>query len=150
MKHLAVAAFALSLLFAAAPAPAAEDISPADQKQLHDYTLTIEKVKGFTAAIAEAEKAGPALDANPKDIGNDSKDFAEMKAKLQAHPKLFALFTSHGLTADDTVLMPFVLMSAGIAAQYPDAAKELAGQTSPEQIAFMKAHQAELKALGIK
>jgi hypothetical protein len=45
------------------------------------------------------------------------------------------------------VLMPFVLMSAGIAAQYPEAAKELADQTSPEQIAFVKAHEAELKGL---
>jgi hypothetical protein len=147
VKHLVIAALALGFLFAAAPASAAGDISPADQKMLHDYTLTMDKVKGLQAAMADSEKAGPAVAEEAKSIGNDAQSLTEMKTKLAAHPTLLAIYSKHGLTADDAVLMPFVLMSAGIAAQYPDAAKELTGQTSPQQIAFMKAHEAELKGM---
>ena len=147
MKHIIVAALALAFLCAAAPASAAGDISPADQKMLHDYTLTMDKVKGLDAAMADCEKAGPAVAEEAKSIGSDSQSLTEMKTKLAAHPTILAIYSKHGLTADDAVLLPFVLMSAGIAAQYPDAAKELADQTSPAQIASMKAHEAELKAL---
>ena len=147
MKHIIVAALALAFLCAAAPASAAGDISPADQKMLHDYTLAMDKVKGLDAAMADCEKAGPAVAEEAKSIGSDSQSLTEMKTKLAAHPTILAIYSKHGLTADDAVLLPFVLMSAGIAAQYPDAAKELADQTSPAQIASMKAHEAELKAL---
>ncbi len=147
MKHIVIAALALGFAFATAPASAADDLSPADQKMLHDYTLTMDKVKGLEAAMADTEKAGPAVSAEAKSIGNDAQSLTEMKTKLAAHPQVLAIFAKHGLTADDAVLLPFVLMSASMAAQYPDAAKSLAGQTSPEQIAFMKAHAAELKGL---
>ncbi len=147
MKHILIAALALGFVFAAAPALAADDLSPADQKMLHDYSMTMDKVKGLEAAMADSKKAGPAIAEEAKSIGNDSQSLTEMKTKLAAHPDLLAIYSKHGLSADDAVLMPFVLMSAGMAAQYPDAAKSLAGQTSPEQIAFMKAHAAELKGL---
>jgi hypothetical protein len=146
VQRLLITALTLGFLCLAAPAPA-QDLPPADQKAVHDYTLSMDKVKALQAAIAESEKTG--ADEGGPENGGDATNLAAMKAELQAHKQLFAILTKHGLSADDAVMIPIVLMSASAAALSPDMAKQLAGQTSAEQIAFVKAHQAELNALSL-
>ncbi len=80
-----------------------------------------------------------------KGVGDDSKSIAEMEAKLSANAPAMALYRKHGLSAHDVVVMPFVLMDAGMAAQYPSAAGKLSDRMSPAQVAFYKQHQTELK-----
>jgi len=60
-------------------------------------------------------------------------------------PGAMAIFSKHGLTAHDVVVMPFALMDAGMCVLYPSAAPKLADRVSPAQVAFYKQHQAELK-----
>jgi hypothetical protein len=141
-------AVAVTLSFATA-AMAGGDLSPADNKAMHDYTLSMDKINAMGAAVGDmknAEAANPALAKQIKAVGDSSKSIAEMVSKTNATPQLMAIYKAHGLNATDAVLMPFVLMYAATAAQYPAAAPKLAAQTSPAQIAFYKQHQKEMQA----
>ena len=69
--------------------------------------------------LKRAEASDLTLKSRGAAIGNQSQSLGEMEAKLKADPKLFAFYTKHALSADDAVVMPFVLMSAGVAAAYP-------------------------------
>lgn len=145
-KNLA-AAVVLAFGFAGA-AQAGNDLSPADSKAMHDYTLSMDKVKAMGAAMDDFQKlskTNPALAQQAKSVGDTSNSLAEMEAKVKGNPQLMAVYAHRGLSAEDAVVMPFVLMYAGMCVQYPSAAAGLAQQTSPAQIAFYKAHQGELK-----
>ena len=79
--------------------------------------------------------------------GDNAKSIAQMEANVKAMPGALAIFTRHGLTAHDAVVMPLALMDAGVCVAYPTAAAKLGDRVSPAQIAFYKQHQAELKKL---
>jgi hypothetical protein len=146
----------IAMLFAAAifavvsGAAVAGDMSAADLKAMHDYTLSMDKIKAVQGAIDDMKqlaKTDPAFAKLANSDNDDAKNFSEMEARFNANPKLVAILKRHGLRASDMVLAPIVLMSAGVAAAYPSAAAKLADQTSPAQIAFFKQHQKELKSV---
>jgi len=143
MKLAAVAALAVGF---SGVAQAAADLSPADKAAMHSYVLSMDKVKAFGDAMKDFEaldKSDPAFKAM-KPVGNDSKSIAEMESKIAANPKIMGVLRKHGLSAHDMALMPFVLMYAGMIAEYPQAGAKLAEETSPAQITFYKQHKAEL------
>ncbi len=110
----------------------------------------MDNTKAMQAAVDDFKKGGGRRsrpEQAGKSIGDNSKPLAEMEAKRAAGPRMFAIYRKHGLTAEDVVLMPFVLLDAGMAVAYPSAAAKLADRTSPAQIAFYKQHQAELKKM---
>ena len=82
-----------------------------------------------------------------KDAGDDAKSIAQMEAKLSALPQAVTIYRKHGLTAHDAVVMPLVLMDAGVAVSYPSAAAKLSDRMSPAQVTFYKQHQLELKKM---
>lgn len=143
MKSLVRVAFAAFALLAAQPALAGGDLDPASASALKSYTLSMDKVKAMQDAMDEGKK-NAALMKGMKNVGDDSKSIAQMEAKLSANAPAMALYRKHGLSAHDVVVMPFVLMDAGMAVQYPSAAGKLSDRMSPAQIAFYKQHQTEL------
>lgn len=144
MKAFVRAALIASALAVSSPALAGDDLSAADLNALKSYTLSMDKVNGMQAVMTEARN-NAALQKGMKSVGDDSKSIAEMEGKVNANPQLAALYKKHGLSAHDAVVMPFVLMDAGMCVLYPSAAPKLADRTSPAQVAFYKQHQAELK-----
>jgi hypothetical protein len=145
MKKTLLAAVAAGvLLFAAQSASAGSDMDAASLAALKSYTLSMDKINAMQAASDEAAKM-PGLAEKGHHVGDNAKTVAEMEAKLNAIPQLAALYKKHGLSAHDAVVMPFVLMDAGMVVMYPAAAKTLGDRTSPAQVAFYKQHQAELK-----
>ncbi len=144
MKSFARVAFAAFGLLVAQPALAGSDLDPASAGALKSYTLSMDKVKAMQDATDEGKK-NAALMKSLKSVGDDSKSIAQMEAKLSANAPAMALYRKHGLSAHDVVVMPFVLMDAGMAVQYPSAAGKLSDRMSPAQIAFYKQHQTELK-----
>jgi hypothetical protein len=142
MKILVKLAGAAALVLGVLLPAQAGALSPADAKALHDYTLSMDKVKAMQAAQDDIGK-DPSLKNQSL---NGAQSIAQMEAMIGGNPRLVAIYTRHGLSAADVVLMPFVLMSAGTAAQYPTAAAKLSDRTSPAQIAFFKTHETELKA----
>lgn len=146
MKAFVRVAFAVAVLALASPAAARGDLSPADLAALKTYALSMDKVNAMQAAMDEAKKM-PAMAGKMRGPGSDAKTIAEMEARIAAMPQAMALYGKHGLSAHDAVVMPFVLMDAGMCVLYPTAAPKLADRTSPAQIAFYKQHQAELKKI---
>lgn len=134
------------MLTMGAPALAA-GIAPADAKALRDYSLSMDKIKAMQGAMddmKQLEKSDPAY-ARMKD-DDDAKTLSEAMARFNADPKLVAVLRKHGLSPADVVLMPLVIMSAGVAVEYHGSAAKLSDQTSPAQIAFFKQHEKEIKA----
>ena len=130
----------------ASPALAAkDDMSPADLAALKGYTLSMDKINAMQAAMDEARKMGKAKQL--QGTGDNAKTLADMEAKVQAVPGAMALFSKHGLSAHDVVIMPFALMDAGMCVLYPSAAPKLADRVSPAQIAFYKQHKAEIEKM---
>jgi len=133
------------------PAKAAEMHDPAGEKAMHDYVLTMSKVKAYdlaSNAATAAMKADPSLKVEADKSSNEpDKTFADIKAKFMHHPRLMAFYAKQGLTADDAVLVPLTLMGACTVAQYPQIAAKMAGTVSPGQIAFCKQNMGTLKTM---
>lgn len=142
-RAVSIAALALCLT---TPALAGSDLDPASLSALKGYTLSMDKIKAMQAAMDDAKKDRSLMDRQ-KDANDDSKSIVEMEAKLSAIPQAMAIYRKHGLTAHDAVVMPLVLMDAGVAVSYPSAASKLSDRMSPAQVTFYKQHQAELKKM---
>lgn len=82
MKSLSKLACAALFVLVSGTAYAAGDLAPADKKAMHDYTLSMDKVKAMQAAMDEFNAAAakdPTLKAQTKSVGDDSKSIAEME-----------------------------------------------------------------------
>lgn len=145
-KLFAAACFAAFASCIAVPAVAASDLDAASLNALKSYTLSMDKISAMQAAMDDAKKI-PALMEKQKDVGDDAKSIAEMEAKLNALPQAVTIYRKHGLTVHDAVVMPLVLMDAGVAVSYPSAAAKLSDRMSPAQVTFYKQHQLELKKM---
>lgn len=141
------AVLALSLLVATSAL--AEINDPAGEKAMREFVLSMPKVKAFSAAteaVTAAMKADPSLKAEAEKADNEpDQTFADLRAKLDHHPRVFAFYAKQGLSKDEAILVPLTLMGACTVAQYPQIAPKLASTVSPGQIAFCKANMAELK-----
>jgi hypothetical protein len=147
MKYRILMSIALAAVLSA-PAFAGNDLSPADKKTMHDYVLSMDKVKAMGAALDDfrkMEKADPSLAKQTQGFADDAKSLAEVEAKIAANPKMMAVYRAHGLTATDAAVMPFVLMYAGMIVEYPQTAAKLSEETSPQQIVFFKQNEKALK-----
>jgi hypothetical protein len=140
-------------LMLAATSVSAGDLSPADAAIMRNYTLSMDKIRKYQSAMEAFNKAAaadPSLKTEAEKSGEEhDPTLAATEAKMMRHPRLMAFFTKQGLNANDVAVLPLVLMSASVAAQYPVSAPKLAPETSPAQIAFCKAHQAELAKMDI-
>jgi hypothetical protein len=148
MRLFSGAALAAALVLSVSTAALAKgsDISPADLAQLKSYSFSMDKINGMQAAMDDAKKSGMADKMHA--IGDNAQSLAQMEANVKAMPAAMAIFSRHGLTAHDAVVMPLAMMDAGMCVTYPSAASGLADRVSPAQIAFYKQHQAELKKVG--
>ena len=137
-------------------------MTQAQKQDLHDairgYQLTdgnVDKVIAATQKMHALEKANPKLvEAMQREHGDagDAKSVDDAAAHLDAIPPVKAILSSEGVSARDYVLTTFTLMEAGAAYQIQKAGKlppnsELAKDVSPENLAYIGAHEAQLRAL---
>lgn len=116
---------------------------------------TVDKAIQAMQKMNALEKSNPQLaDAMKQDHGdpNDAKSIDEMVSRLQSMPPVASVLSSVGLSARDYVLTMFTLMESTAAYQFQKAGKlppnsELAKDVSPENLAYIGAHQAQLQAL---
>jgi hypothetical protein len=143
--------FALILSCVAVTSALAEVHDPAGEKAMHDYVLSMPKVKSFEAAI-DAMTAAMKSDASLKAEADKSdtepgKTIADIRAKFDHHPRLFAFYARQGLSKDDAILMPLALMNACSVVQYPQIAAKMASSVSSAQIAFCKTNLPTLQKM---
>ena len=150
MSKCNIAFLAAAIAISATPV-LAKHSDPAGDKAMHDYVLTMPKVKAYDAAtnaLMAAAKANPSLKAEGEAMNKEpDKTFADLKAKIAHHPHYYAFFSKQGLSVDDTVLVPITLLSACSVVQYPQIAASMADTVSPSQITFCKQNMAQLKAM---
>jgi hypothetical protein len=121
----------------------------ADQKKVHDYVLTIDKVKAFyaaTDALMAALPENPTLTAEYEDLQREANlgkgSLAHDTANLEAHPHVFAFYSDHGLSAEELELISLSMITAGFARHYPSRKKN--PMVSQQHIDFMIANKAFL------
>ena len=137
--------FVAAVFCATASAALADDA--AQKKVIHDYVLSMDKINAMQAMKDEEKnliKNNPAFVKQVTQAEITEKNYGTEEDKLANIPPLVALYRKHGLTPADVVIMPQALLCAGMAVQIPSLASKLSAQTSPAQIAFYKAHAAEL------
>jgi hypothetical protein len=135
------AGLAFALLIAFSPAARAADFSPADNAAIRAYVLTAAKVNGFiegTTALARAKNTDPALAMELEGIDADLGSLAQLRAEVNAHPRILAYYQRQGLSADDMVLLPIVMVYAAIAAEFPEGAGNM---VAPAQVNFVRANK---------
>lgn len=145
-----------------APSTAASGMTQGQQQDvrnaIHDYRLSddnVNKVIEVTQKMRALQTSNPqlaaAMEQEHGDV-NDAKSIDEAAARLEAIPPVKAILSSAGLSARDYLLTTFTLMEAGAAYQFQKAGKlppnsELAKDVSPENLAYVGSHQAQLRAL---
>jgi hypothetical protein len=144
MKTPALLAAAVLLL-----APFAARADPAEIAAQRSYVLTMDMVQRY-AASARAEKAAVAADPSIKaeltqmqGPQNEEVTPTQAIARLKAHPRLYAFFKTNGFSEADAIMVGVVIINASFAAGEHDLSA-FPGVT-PAQVAFMKAHDAELR-----
>ena len=151
MKRTCLAGVAAFAVLMAASVQAAKNDDPAGAKTLHDYALSMDKVKRYGAAMEAWQAAGatdPALKAESEKMsGEPDATLADVEAKFDRHTRVYAFFAKQGLSKLDAAVMPIALMDAVTVVQMPQIGPKMADRVSENQIAFCKAHMAELKSI---
>ena len=100
MKSIRVAGAAALALLIAVSARAAGDNDPAGARTLHDYVLSMDKIKRYDAAMQAMMAAGqtdPSLKAEGDKMGSEpDSTLADVEARFDHHPRLSAFFTFVG------------------------------------------------------
>jgi hypothetical protein len=143
-----IAAVAL-VLGLAAPLAVWSEPSAADNKVTRGYVLTLDLVKRYAVsvrALKAAEAHDPALKAEATASENEPEaPVAAIAARLKRHPKIYAFFQANGLSETDATLIGVVLIQAAFASGEKDLSA-FPG-VSPQQVAFMRQHEAQLKPM---
>lgn len=145
-----------------APSTAASGMTQGQQQDvrnaIHDYRLSddnVNKVIEVTQKMRALQTSNPqlaaAMEQEHGDV-NDTKSIDEAASRLDAIPPVKAMLSSAGLSARDYLLTTFTVMEAGAAYQIQKAGKlppnsELAKDVSPENLAYIGSHQAQLQTL---
>ena len=148
-RGLTAALVSATFVSAYAVPPAARNSDDAEQRA---YVLDMQKIKSFATANKAINKliaADKALkDEHEKMLNEPEASLADLRARVRRHPRIFGLALKNGLSENDVVLIPFVLLSASIEIQMNDG-KAASADVSPAQITFFKQHRTEIEALNL-
>ena len=142
-----IAAVSLALTLMSAPALAAEpDADLAAQRSVVLSMDLVNRWANSVRAMKAAEEQDPAIKAEVGQIeggGPDQPPSAAI-ANIKAHPRVYAFFKANNLTESDAVIVGIALIDAAFAAGEKDLSA-FPG-VSPDQVAFVRGHDAELHA----
>ena len=134
------------LLSFATLAQAQQNDFPAEDKAImRGYVLTADKLNAFIDAIAALATAKNADDSLAREVdiidSEPAGTLADLRAQMAGHPSVYEFFQRHGLTVDETVLIPLVAgyASAGIEGNDP---VYFADRVSPAQVNFIRENSA--------
>jgi hypothetical protein len=149
MRALALAAFAVAMTLTPAGAQVGDD--PDGAQTLHDYVLTMDRLKRYDAAaqaFEKAERTSAHLKADSADmIAEPQHTLADIVAKYASHRRIYQYYAKQGLSTLDAAAVPLVLSYACLVNRHPQLAARMADHVSDDQVAFCKAHQSEISAL---
>lgn len=123
-----------------------------DEPAIHDYILTMDRVQLYANAVKEIEAGAkdPAVTAEGKKV-QDFNGYNVEKARMieTSCPHLNAWIKAHGMTAQEFVILPMTLITAGMAEYGQEQGGKMPAFVNPANIQFVKDHKAELEKMGI-
>ncbi len=124
--------------------------SDPDEAEQRAYVLDIQKVRKLAAAYETTRKAlatNKSLNGELNKMEDEpDKTLADLRARIRRHPNLFGSALKNGLSENDVVLIPLVLLSASVNIQ-ANGGKPLSPEVSATHIAFLKQYMGELESL---
>ena len=123
-----------------------------DEPAIHDYVLTMDKIKKYAEVskkLEAASKSDPALAAEMKKIEDADVYNVDKAAMIEKSPRVATALTSNGITARDFVLTPMTAFTAAIGIAAEDAKKQPPAYINPVNIKFVRAHKDELEKLNL-
>jgi hypothetical protein len=118
---------------------------------MHDYVLTMPKLKAYDVAygaLITAAKSDKGLQADvAKASAENDQTIAQTIGKMDHFPRVYAFFQKQGLTKTEASLLPLIVMDACVVAQYPTAQAGMAKEVAPGQAVFCKANMAAIKGM---
>jgi hypothetical protein len=149
-------ATAVAVALAVAPLALTAQAAPAARRSAaatSSYTLTMADVHKFGATMKELGlviKATPALEDRFTSRPDESVE--QIAARLASVPQFRPAFAKGGMTPRQFALTQFTILGAGMAVGMPKGARtpeQLVQDMgiAPANVAFMRAHQAEIQAL---
>lgn len=139
-------AFTLSML--APMAVEAQSLADRDIKEVTDYVLTDAALAKYTKAVHTLHPLKEQLQQDC-DREDDPGSLNSMAARMDAAPEVKAALTTAGMTSREYILFSLSLFQNGMAVWALDQpGGALPPGTNPENVAFYRAHKAELEKLG--
>src|ERR1041385_1285453 len=138
---------------AALAQPKKRGVDDAEQKELHDYVLTMDKINKMAAVTKAFQDYGKRHPEVNSDKNSDSKSLDEMVQKIQKLPEAQAILAKNGISARDYAVGFFSLMQASIAVgakkpgAYKDYPPEMLKLVSTANLAFVEQHFDEITKL---
>jgi hypothetical protein len=134
------------------PALHAQGAEAKDLDELAHYTLTMDKVTRVQQTFPEVNalvKANPNLATALGTNSNQPHTIADVEHRIAAVPQLVAVFTKHGLTPHEFIVVELTLVQSAFAFAAKQSGAKLAtdNHVNPANITFIEQHKAELEAL---
>ncbi|MEQ5842498.1 hypothetical protein [Paraburkholderia acidicola] len=156
--HIRSARFAVSaflLCMTVLGSPAAHALTPTEQDEVQNFTLTEDFVQRFGAANQEVQAKGVGTHPGQiqKQTSGKTPTLDTFTVAIEQNPGEMDILKRHGLTARQAVLGTFVLGSARLRdmqlTRSPDLAKKLGPpkDVSAANMAFYEAHKDEIHQL---
>jgi hypothetical protein len=124
----------------------------ADQKELYNYVLTLDKIRSIAAinkSFEELAKKNPGL----KDKEGDAKNLDEMAQKLQKYPEVVAVIEKNGMKTREFAVATMSLLQVGMvvgfkkSGTYKEYPPEMLKLVSKQNLAFAEEHWDEIQKL---
>src|SRR5579883_3216299 len=152
MKRTAVISIAALVALGAAYGQGKRDAgNDADQKELYNYVLTMDKVQKLGNATKEMQEVARKHPEFNEGHGADAKNLDEMVAKIQKYPEITSILSKNGLTPREYAVGFFTLMQASMAVgfkksgTYKDYPPKMLQLVSKQNLDFVDQHFDEIK-----
>ncbi len=119
-----------------------------DEPAIHDYILTMAKIKNYSDVakkMTDMGKSDPAMVTELKKISDSDVSNVEKAAMIEKSPHLSAFLKANGMTGRDFVLTPMVALTAALATAAQDMKAQAPEFVNPANIQFVRDHKAELE-----
>lgn len=127
------------------PAPAAG--GSISEAEVRDYRLTLPKVRQWHEATLIAARLR-AQSPEPERDDEDGSTPDGMLDVIRSSPSASAAVRQAGLSAREAAILTYALVNASAAVAIEEAGQQPpAGRASPQQVAFVREHEAELERM---
>jgi hypothetical protein len=143
----------IALLFALSlPALHAQLASNTDLDELAHYTLTMDKLTRVMQTFPDIKtlvKTNPSVASALATNTDKPHTIADVDRRISAYPQLVAVFTQHGLTPHEFIVVELTMVQSAFAfaAKQSGAKLPADNHVNPANIAFVEQHQAEIHDL---